>query len=577
MNPIRATARLFSCLLIGAAVTACGDGGGGAASFGEGGEPRPGGTVVIAELADMSIPLAIVAQSTLDGNLGGDVMFMALVAGAWEDGRLVFHTSDRNPLAMAHSYEYFGPDSASIRYHIRPDLRWSDGEPITARDVEYTYGIVDDPALASPLQHYKEFLDSVVAEDDSTVVFNFTRRHPDMLTHSALQPLPAHIFEGTPPGELRNHPTIRNPENGRLVVSGAYMIGGWQRGQSVTLVRNPHFSPAGHLDQVVFRVIPDATTRIVELQTGRLDMLTGITLDQVPALRAGAPNVRLEREEKRFYDYITYHPSYEPFADPEVRRALGLAIDVNGIVAALQMDEFAVPAGGPYAPIFRDLYDPVGQAPLPFDPDEARRILAAKGWRDTNNDGIVERNGRPFQFTLMTNAGNQRRADVTQIVQQQWRNIGIDARLQQLESNTFFDNMNRGDFQAALAGWSVGLSPDLTAIWAADSPFNYTNYGNAEVTALLEHARSQPTYESSVDAWRDVATRVVQDQPYTWLYYLDSVDGVSNRLRGTSIDTYGPYHHMWEWWVTDAAPVAAPAESGSEAGGGSGGAAPGAM
>src|SRR5690606_17312376 len=102
MTPKRTTARLLAYLLVGAVVTACGGDGEGGPRAGEVGEPRPGGTAVIAELADISIPLSIVAQSSLDGNLGGDVMFMALVAGAWEDGRLEFHTSDRNPLAMAH-------------------------------------------------------------------------------------------------------------------------------------------------------------------------------------------------------------------------------------------------------------------------------------------------------------------------------------------------------------------------------------------------------------------------------------------------------------------------------------------
>jgi peptide/nickel transport system substrate-binding protein len=515
----------------------------------------------------MSIPLAIVAQSVLDGNLGGDVMYMALVAGAWEEGRLVFHTAEDNPLAMARSYEYFGPDSTSLRFRMRSDLLWSDGAPITAGDIAYTYGILDAPALASPVQHYKEFIDSVTVVNDSTVDFHFSRRYPEMLSHTALQPLPAHIFQGTAPGELRNHPTIRNPEDGQLVVSGPYMIGSWQRGQSVTLVRNPNFRPAGLLDQVVFRVIPDPTTRLVELQTGRIDLLTGITHDQVPALRTGAPNVRLEREEKRFYDYIGYNPrGFEPFADREVRRALGLAIDVPGLLAALQMEEFAVPAGGPYAPIFRDLFDPVGQAPLPWDPAEARRILESKGWGDSNSDGILDRNGEPFAFTLVTNAGNQRRADVSQIIQRQWREVGIDVRLQQLETNTLSDNLNRRDFQSALFGWSVGLTPDLYPLWGAGTPFNFTSYENPEVTALIEMARTQRTEEAAADYWRSAASAIVADQPYTWLFYLDQIDGVSNRLQGTRIDTYGPYQRLWEWWVTDAPAAEQGAEVASGAG-----------
>src|SRR5690606_8483462 len=135
------------------------------------------------------------------------------------------------------------------------------------------------------------------------------------------------------------------------------------KGQSLTRVRNPEFEPAGNLDRIVFRIISEPATRPVELQTENGDTVTGVPFAQVPNLRASTQNVRFEREEKRFYDYIAYNPAVVPFSDPEIRSALGLAIDVPAIIAALQMGEYAVPAGGPYAPIFADLYDPQGQAP----------------------------------------------------------------------------------------------------------------------------------------------------------------------------------------------------------------------
>ena len=532
----------------------CGDQDVAAPSGGADGPPERGGTAVVVEGADMTLPLAILAQGTLDGNLGGDVMFMALLRGDWDDGRLVFLTADDSPMAIARSFEYAGADSASMRFHMRSDLSWSDGTPVTADAVVFTYSMLGDPGLASPLQHDVEFLAGVAAENDSTVVFHFDRRYPEMLTHSAVPIIPQHVFGETAPGEIRNHPQLQNPADGNLPVSGPYMVGSWARGQRIVLVRNPHFEPAGYLDQIVFRIIPDPMTRIVELQTGSVDFVGGITLDQVPQLRAQASHVRFELEEKRFYDYVGYNgEQFAPFADPEIRRALGLAIDVPGMIAALEMDEFAVPAGGPYAPIFRDLYDPEGQAPLGFDTLAARQILEERGWRDTDGDGILDRDGQPFRFTLLTNAGNQRRADVSQIVQQQWRRVGIDAQIQIREFNSLQQNLTGGDFQAILAGWSVGLSPDLSALWMPDSPFNYTRYNSPEVVGLIRRALEQPTYEASVPVWREAATSIVQDRPYTWLYFMDAVDGLNNRLQGTVVDTYGPYQNVWEWWIPASA------------------------
>lgn len=552
MTTFRSVVRRFAPVVLLLA-TACGDQDESAGTVETDGPPESGGTAIVVVGADMTLPLAILAQGTLDGNLGGDVMFMELVRGDWDDGRLVFLTADESPMAIARSYEYIGADSASMRFHMRSGLRWSDGTPLTADDVVYTYSILGDPGLASPLQHYVEFLEDVEAENDSTVVFHFERRYPEMLTHTAVPIIPRHVFGETAPGEIANHPQLQDPANGNLPVSGPYMVGSWERGQRIVLVRNPHFEPAGHLDRIIFRIIPDPTTRIIELQNGTVDFVGGITFDQVPRLREQAPHVKFELEEKRFYDYVGYNgTTFAPFADPEIRRAMGLALDVPEMIAALEMDEFAVPAGGPYPPIFQDLYDPAGQAPLAYDTAAARQILDEKGWHDTDGDGILDRNGMAFSFTLLTNSGNQRRADVAQIAQQQWRRLGIDAQIQIREFNSLQQNLTAGDFQAILAGWSVGLSPDLSALWLPESPFNYTRYNNPELVSLIERALVQPTYEASIPAWREAATRIVQDRPYTWLYYMDAVDGLNERLRGTVVDTYGPYQNVWEWWIPAA-------------------------
>jgi peptide/nickel transport system substrate-binding protein len=356
------------------------------------------------------------------------------------------------------------------------------------------------------------------------------------------------------------------------VVSGPFMIGQHERGQRIVLVRNPHFRPAAHLDEIVIRIIPEATTRLVELQTGAVDFVQNVSFDQIPRLRQQAPQIRWETEEKRTYDYIAYNPTgFEPFADPEIRRALSMAIDTRALIAGLQMEEFAVPAGGPYSPIFADLYDERETPPVRFAPDEARRILASRGWT-AGGDGILRRNGQPFRFTLLTNAGNQRRADATQIIQQQWRQIGVDAQLRTLEFNTFMAAITGDDYQAALGGWVVNLSPDLTQMWAADSPFNITRYRNPEVSRLFEQALAQPTQQAAAPLWRQAAATLARDQPYTWLYYFDSVDAVNERLRGVRVDSYGPYQNTWEWWIpadrrrsgVASAERAAPRTEGSE-------------
>jgi peptide/nickel transport system substrate-binding protein len=558
-------------------LAACGDrggggnqGGGGSAAADSGGTPESGGTAVLAELADINRPMPLTAESALDGDLGGDVMFLSLSRGRWENGKLRYVNATENPAALARGWEFVGPDSAALRYHLASGRRWSDGRPITANDVVFTYRLLRDTTVAAPQQDYTNHIDSVVANDDSTVTFHFDRRYPEMLFHSGLGISPAHVFEGVTPAQIRSHPAFIDPAK-NLVVSGPFRIGAWQKGTQVTLVPNPHFPVKPRLERIVIRIIPEATTRLTELMTGNIDFMRPIPFDQVAEVRRRAPNVRIEAEAKRFYDFIAYNPrTFAPFADPEIRRALGMAIDVKGLMGALQINDYAVQASAPYSPIFTELYDPRSMPPLPFDTAAAVRILESKGWRDSNGDGVRDRNGQPFRFTLESNSGNARRADVTQIVQQQWKRIGVDARIQLSETNTFFDRLNKKQYQAAAAGWSVGLSPDLTTLWGEGSVYNYVSYRDPQTTALFEQALAQPTAETANPIWRQAAARIAQAQPYTFLYFMDQLDGVNNRLRGMRIDTYGAYQNTWEWWIprsqqraVQSAPAAAPrADSG---------------
>jgi len=512
------------------------------------GTPEPGGTAVIVEIGDMEKPSPLVAQTSLDGDLY-DVMYMGLTRGGWRDGRPVALTSNDSPMALAYYWEYAGPDSSAIRYRMRTGVRWSDGQPIDANDVVFTYALFADPRVASPRQEDVAQIDSVRAENDSTVVFHFKRRYAEMVFASSIPIVPRHVYEPAGPAGIRGHVTLTDPV-GHLVVSGPFTIGAWSRGSSITLVPNPTFSPKPRLERVVIRIVPEATTRVVEARTGAADFVRGIAFDQVPPLVAGNPRLRVEREQKRFWEYIAYLPSAHPaFADPQVRRALGMALDVPGIIRALRMEGFTQPAAGPYSPIFRDLYDSTRMKPLAYDSAGAARLLDARGWRDADGDGVREKDGRPLRFTLLTNSGNSRRADVSQLAQRQWKRIGVEASLRQMETNVFYTNVYGKKYEAALGSWQVPLSADISPFWAPDGRFNVTGYRNPEAWSLMQQALAQPTAEKANPLWRAAAERIVQDQPYTWLYDYDQVTVVRDRLRGVRVDSYGAYQNLWEWWI----------------------------
>ena len=529
-------------LLVGLAFTAaCGDGGEEPAE-----RPATGGQIVIAEGADIDKPNSLVGESQLDNSVNA-ILYRPLLAPAWENGELLYLTAADGPTALARSYEYFGPDSASLRYRMRSDARWSDGQPITARDAAWTLETQGSEEVASPRQDYNREIREIVVEDDSTLVVHFNRRYPEMLFHTAGGVVPRHPYEGTDLSQLRSHPALTNPV-GALVTSGPFRLAQWTRGQQVVLERNPDFQPAALLDRIVFRIIPEETTRMIELQTGNVDM-TLVPFNFLPEVEAN-DELEVLVEEKRGYEYIGYNPAAKSFfQDRDIRRALGLAIDIPALIDALQIGEYAVPAGGPYPPIFPLLYDPEGQAPLVHDTVEAKRILASKGWTP-GPDGILTKDGEPFRFTILTNAENRRRVDIAQIVERQWRRIGVRADIQTLEFNTVIERSRAKDFDARIGGWGVGLSADLYQLWGdPELPFNDVSYDNPEVQRLFDVALHQPTDEAAALYWRQAASLLAADQPYTWLYYYDRLYAINTRIGGMVVNTLGPYQRSWEWFV----------------------------
>lgn len=509
-------------------------------------QPPDGGTAVVAESSDMAMPVPFFIQTVIDGDMQ-DVVFLGLLRTGWDqdEGRQV-STAEENPMAIARAYEYLGTDSTTIRFHLRSDLRWSDGVPLTAHDVVWTYRTMADPDFPTPRRDYVEHMDSVVANDDSTVTFHFRRHYPEMLFHTGHGVVPRHVYESVPLDRIQTHPSVGDPA-AHLVFSGPFRIARWDRGQQIVLERNPHFRPQPRLERIVVRIIPDESTRLVELRTGNIDAMR-VSSPANLRLLEGDTAIRLDRIERRFSEFVAYDPTVEPFDDPEIRRALGLAVNVPALIEALDLSTYADPAAGPYSPIFRDMSDD-SLAPLPYDPERARTILEEKGWVDEDGDGIRELEGRPFSFTLATNSGNPRRADLATLLQSAWRSVGVDARVQLQEFQSFSARLFEKEFEAAIYGWQVSLAPDISGMWDPDALMNFVSYREPQLQETMREALEQRTAGDAVPYWQAAARLIARDQPYTWLYYMDQVVALRNRLQGPEIDTFGMYQNTWEWWV----------------------------
>jgi peptide/nickel transport system substrate-binding protein len=507
-------------------------------------QAETGGIAVVGVTSGATTLLPPLAAAALDFELGAN-LFLALNFAVWESGHLEYPTS--HPLALAKSWTLESGD-ASLTYVLDSSHRWSDGKPVRAADVVFTYGLLADTALALPLSSTTERLDSVVAVNDSTVTFHFDGAYPGMLFDTGVGIIPEHVYGAVPPERMRGMPEPESAD-GPLVVSGPFGLAEWQPTDRIVLERNAASALQPRLDRIVIRVLPDETARTAELRSGELDVV------QIGSFRAAyrlsqEPGIQILRIEQRGFDYIAWNPEGHPaFADVRVRTALSLALDRSSMIEALDMSDYAEPAFGPYGSLFPHLATPSQDEPA-HDPERAAALLEEAGWTDVDGDGVREKNGASLSFLLSTTAGSDRREGAVQIIQSQLAEVGVRAEVQVEEFRSLLGRAMAGEYEAALLGWQVGLDPDISMFWRdAESPFNLVGFANDDVSALIDSARGHATAESAAPFWRQAGEEIASEYPYAWLWFFDLPLAVGPRVRDVRVSVTGFGIGMSSWWI----------------------------
>lgn len=446
-----------------------------------------------------------------------------------------------------------------LTFHLRDDLTWSDGTPVTAIDVVHTFERLRDPEVNSPRASYAEGLleGSPSAPDPHTVVFAFAEPAAEdtLMAQANLMPMPAHALRGVPGADLREHALARDP-----LVSGPWRLAELSPDERAVLEPNPAFTGPDawkpHLDRVVLRVLPDPGTRLLALEHGEVDVLPSITVPEADRLKAESPGVQVVRRGFRFLDYVAWNLSDPRFEDVRVRRALTLAVDIPALIRDLQTDAdgtaYAKPAVGTVTPELCDSTPEV--EPLPHDLDAARALLAEAGWTDSDGDGVVDKGGRALAFTLLTTQGDALRADLIVRLQAMWKRLGVAVDLRKIDKNAFYAQLRQRDFEAALAGWSAQLFVDPSNVWHGDTTdrtyaYNFTGYSDPVSDALIEAGLSTRDPAEAAAAWRELQARVYAAQPYTFLWWRDELAAVSPRVARADIDLVSALHHLETWRV----------------------------
>lgn len=500
-------------------------------------------------------PAARVVRTWANGNLG-EISFLGEVPEVRADLEKFFSTlapEKKFAITEATVPPFLAEPEAT--FHLRGGVRWHDGAPFAARDVKFTYDALMDDRVASPRKSDYELVLSLDTPDESTVRVVYRRPFSPALESWMMSILPAHLLANLAPDQWPLK------FNRAPIGTGPFKFAEWRTNQFVRVARNDdYFRGRPHLDGIVFRTLPDPLTLRLAFETRQIDFW-GVDPWAVGSFR-GDRRFTLFSAPANSYNYIGWNLRRPMFQDLRVRQALAHAVNIDQMIRHV-LYGYGTQSTGIFTPEMW-FFNPRVR-PLEYDPARARKLLAEAGWKP-GADGILEKDGRKFAFTLITNNGNVIRSDIATLVQADLKAVGIEVKVEMYEWAVFIKNfVSKGEFDAVVLGWALGQGFDQFQIWHSSQTgpeqLNMVGYKNADADRLLESIREEFDRDRIIAMCGELQQLIYDDQPYLFLFVPEGTSVMwkdAFRVRrpgpdGTWIDepvkmTKAGWSHYLEWF-----------------------------
>ena len=497
--------------------------------------PAYGDILVQGAIGDASNLIPLLASDSASHAVGGMVF----------NGLVKYDKNMKIVGDLAESWEITN-QGLMITFHLRKGVKWHDGKSFTAADVLYTYQITVDPKTPTAYAGDFQKIKKAEALDDYTFRVTYDKPFAPALISWSSAILPKHLLAGK---DITKSPLARHP-----VGTGPYKFKEWVAGQKIVLVSNEnYFEGRPYLDGRITSIIPDTATMFLELRARNIGMmgLTPLQYTRQTDNNLFKENFNKYRYLAFAYTYLGYNLKNPLFTDKRVRQAISYAINKDEIVSGVLLG-LGKPATGPYKPGTWAHNDKVKI--YNYDPAKARDLLKQAGFADANGDGVLEKDGKPFIFEILTNQGNETRQKCAEIIQRQLKDIGITVKIRIVEWSAFVTNfINKRNFDAVILGWTIPLDPDAYDVWhsskTAREELNFVSYNNPEADDMLVKGRStfnQDERKKHYDRFQEI---LAEDQPYTFLYVPDELIIINNRIRGVEPAPIGIGHNIIKWYV----------------------------
>ena len=497
-----------------------------------------GGTLIDAMLGEPSNLISMIAGDSASSAISGNIY-----------NKLIKYDKNLELAPEIAEKWTISSDQKTITFQLKKDLKWSDGHNLTSEDVLFTWKLVTDDKTRTPYGSDYKLVDRAEVPDLHTFRVVYKKAYaPALDSWATLQILPKHI--------LKDEDINRTFFSRKPVGSSYYKLAQWVNGEKLTLEASPS-SVMGepNISNLTSRFIPDTSSQFLELIADNIDLMN-INPIQFARVIPSKPDLKnklaLYKELGNSYTYLGFNSKHLPFKDIKVRQAINYAIDKQEIIDGVLLG-LGEPVASPYKPgtrwSNRTLY------PYPYDKNQALKLLREAGFNDTNHDGILEKDGKPFTFEILTNQNKQREMTAV-LIQRRLKDVGIDVKIRVIEWASFVNQfIKTGDFDAVILGWSLSLDPDQYNIWHSSQQkpgqFNFIGYNNKEVDQLLEEGRTELNPDKREKIYHAFSKILLRDSPVIYLYAGYGLTAMSKRIKGIESPTppAGIAYNSYEWFI----------------------------
>lgn len=520
--------------------------------------------VIIGLSADIESLNPLYAFVLDEGNIT-ELMFLSLVKHNW-DFKLGNIASSS---MLAKDFEW-AEDSLSILINLRENVKWSDGKSLTVADIIFSLDVYSDPIVQSrSLGFFENYnLDGngkidiektfEVINDYQLRIFFKDGTKPSLfdIDHPVI---PKHVLDTLSRAEIQTCEFNFKP-----VTNGPYQLMKWERDQSIRLTANKQsfLYSKEMIEEIIFKVIPEYNNRLLQLIKGEIDLMEQVKNEDANKVKQ-ENHLAVGLISGREYDYIGYSnidniefnkngniKPHKLFGNSEVRKAITHAINRLDVLENYLLNYGDI-SSGPVSKIFVNGYNN-NLTGYDYNPPKSKELLKKSGWTDSNNNGIVDKDGVEFNFTLSIPSGNPRRKYAATIFQNNLKAVGIDVNVEFVEMGFFIDALYGRMLDAWMVGWVTPIPLNLKIQWNSafeEMPANFLAYQNSEVDSLLLLYDSQIDEQEKNEILKSIQSILHSDEPCTFLYWIDTIVGYNKRIKNIDINPLGSIHHCWNWRV----------------------------